>query len=291
MPTYKCKFVYCLLNERKARNSDNMTSFFCNKVVLITGASSGIGKELAMQLAAQKAKLILIARREQVLQEVRTACLELTDDCHIIPFDLSETNKINELAAEALSVYGGIDVLINNAGVSQRSLTAETEMKVDRSIMELDYFAVIALTKAFLPHFIAKQKGNIIVISSVSGLMGFPMRSAYAAAKHALHGFFETLQTERPAKELYITIACPGRINTPISMSALKGNGGPHQMMDEGQLNGIPVDVCAKRILSAAAGKKKRVIIAQQERILLLLKRWIPALFFKIAHNRGMRQH
>lgn len=268
-----------------------MTSFYHNKVVLITGASSGIGKALAMQLAAQKAKLILTARRMEVLQEVKAACLQHTDHCHIIPFDLSQTQQIPELAQKALAIYGNIDVLINNAGVSQRALTVDTDINVDRSIMELDYFAVVTLTKALLPQFIKQQKGNIIVISSVSGLMGFPMRSAYAAAKHALQGFFETLQTEKPAPELHITIACPGRINTPISLSALTGDGKPHQVMDEGQKNGIPVATCAQKILTAAEQKKKRVIIAKEERILLFLKKFVPKLFFKIAHSRGMQPH
>ncbi len=265
--------------------------YYQNKVVLITGASSGIGKSLALQLAQQKAKLILTARRLEVLQEVQADCLKHTGDCHIIPFDLSQTDKINELAKQAMAVHGHIDVLINNAGISQRSLTVDTDLSVDHKIMNLDYFATIALTKALLPMFVQRNDGHIIVVSSVSGLMGFPMRSAYAAAKHALHGFFETLQTEKPAPGLHITIACPGRVNTPISLSALTGDGEPHQIMDKGQKNGIPVEVCAKKILTAARKKKKRIIIARAERMLLFLKRVMPSLFFKIAHDKGMKPH
>lgn len=268
-----------------------MNHYYQDKVVVITGASSGIGKALALQLAQQNAKLILTARRKDVLEAVQKDCLKYTQHCHIIPFDLSKTDQIQGLADAAIAIYGYVDVLINNAGVSQRSLTIDTDIRVDRSIMELDYFAVITLTKALLPQFVKRRSGHIIVISSVSGLMGFPMRSAYAAAKHALHGFFETLQTEKPAEGLHITIACPGRINTPISMSALTGDGKAHQVMDKGQLNGIPVDICASKILKATQHKKKKIVIAKGERILLMLKQFFPPLFFKIAHNRGMVPH
>lgn len=266
-----------------------MKNYYQDKVVLITGGSSGIGKALAMQLAKQKARLILISRREEALQEVREACLHFTDACSILPFDLSQTDKISELAKAALQIYGKIDVLINNAGISQRSLTVETDVEVDRAIMELDYFSTIYLTKALLPHFIQNGNAHIVVISSVSGLMGFPMRSAYSAAKHALHGFFETLQTEQP--DINTTLVCPGRINTPISLSALKGDGNPHQIMDEGQKKGIPADVCADKILSAARKKKKKIIIAKEERIMLFLKRNIPFLFYRLAHKIGMKPH
>ncbi len=265
--------------------------YYENKVVLITGASSGIGKELALQLAKQKAKLILTARRADVLAEVQQICLQHTQDCDTIVFDLSQTDKIDQLAKDALAKHGHIDVLVNNAGVSQRSLTINTDISVDRRIMELDYFATITLTKALLPQFVQRGSGHIIVISSISGLMGFPMRSAYAAAKHALHGFFETLQTEKPAEHLYVTIACPGRVNTPISMSALTGDGKPHQVMDDGQKNGIPVDECVRKILTAAQKGKRLIKIARAEGMLLFIKRIMPSLFFKIAHKKGMQPH
>ncbi len=263
-------------------------NYYKDKVVLITGASSGIGKELAIQLAQQKAKLILIARRIEVLEDVQIECLHHTEFCEIIPFDLFDTAQILELASRIIGVYGQLDVLINNAGISQRSLVTETDISVDRSIMELDYFATVSLTKALLPALLKQSVTHIVVISSVSGLIGFPMRSAYAAAKHALHGFFETLQTEFLERPLHVTIVCPGRINTPISMSALTGNGLPHSKMDEGQKNGIPAAVCASQILTATQKKKKRIVIAKEEKILLMIRRWIPSLFFRIAHKKGM---
>jgi short-subunit dehydrogenase len=148
----------------------------------------------------------------------------------------------------------------------------------------------VAFTKALLPHFVKQGHGHIIVMSSMAGLLGFPMRSAYSAAKHALHGFFETFQTEQPVKDLHTTIVCPGRINTPISLSALTGSGQPHGKMDDGQKNGIPADKCARIILKAAENKKKLIKIAKEEKLLLAIKRVIPSMFYKIAHKVGTKQ-
>lgn len=264
--------------------------YFSNKIVLITGASSGIGKALALELARQQAKLILVARRAEVLAEVQAECLQYTQHCQLLCFDLKNSELIPAKAAEALTLFGGLDVLINNAGVSQRSLVTETAAEVDRDIMEINFFSTVYMTKALLPHFVKQGHGHIIAMSSMAGLMGFPMRSAYSAAKHALHGFFETFQTEQPVKDLHTLIVCPGRINTPISLSALTGSGEKHGKMDDGQKNGIPADKCAQIILRAAEKKKKLIKIAKEEKILLAIKRVLPNLFYKIAHNAGMKQ-
>lgn len=264
--------------------------YFSNKIVLITGASSGIGKALAIELAKQQAKLVLAARRADALDEVRAECLQYTQHCKTLVLDVTNMEQLPEKAATALACFGGLDVLINNAGQSQRSLVTETTLEVDRHIMEVNFFATVALTKAMLPHFVKQGSGHIIVLSSMAGLLGFPKRSAYSAAKHALQGFFETLQTEQPVKDLHTTIVCPGRINTPISLSALTGSGQPHGQMDEGQKNGIPADKCARIILKAAEKKKKLIKIAKEEKILLAIKRIWPAMFYKIAHKEGLKQ-
>ncbi|UYQ92062.1 SDR family oxidoreductase [Chitinophaga horti] len=263
--------------------------YFSNKIVLITGASSGIGKALALELAKQQAKLILTARRAEVLAEVQEECLQYTQHCKLLSFDLTDSAQIAPKAAEALQLFGGLDVLINNAGVSQRSPVTDTAPEVDRQIMEINFFSAVNLTKALLPHFVKQGHGHIIVMSSMAGLMGFPLRSAYSAAKHALHGFFETFQTEQPVKDLHTLIVCPGRINTPISLSALTGSGQQHGKMDDGQKNGIPADKCAQIILRAAEKKKKLIKIAKEEKILLAIKRVLPSLYYRIAHKAGMK--
>jgi short-subunit dehydrogenase len=160
-------------------------------------------------------------------------------------------------------------------------------MPVYRKLMEINYFGAVSLVNLLLPHFAGRKSGHIAVISSMAGLMGFPQRTGYAAAKHALKGHFETLQTENKIPGLNVTIAYPGRINTPISLSALTGDGSLHNQMDEGQINGIPVDKCASRIIAAIDRKKRSVIIARGERILWWMWWFAPRLYYRIAGNIG----
>jgi len=261
---------------------------FKDKVIWITGASSGIGAMLATKLAQQQAILILTARNIDALQVVQKECLSYTPDCQILPANLVN-DDLQSLVNKAISLFGHVDVLINNAGITQRSLAIETSIDVYRQLMEIDYFVPVSITKYLMPHFIARTSGHVIAISSMAGLMGFPMRSGYSAAKHALNGFFETLQVENTIPALYFTIISPGRINTPISLSALTANGIPYNKMDEGQLNGIPVAKCADKILNAIKHKKKHIIIAREERILLWLWWFLPALYYRIAQKAGLK--
>ncbi len=261
---------------------------FKDKVVWITGASSGIGEELALQLSAQGAKIIITARNEEALLSVQQKCLLHTSFCKIVNADLSVESFAENAVKIALEQYGNIDIVILNAGVTQRSLAMETDMKVYRQLMEINFFAPVIITQKLLPYFKQKGQGHIVAISSVAGLMGFPLRSGYAASKHAMMGYFETLQTEMPVKGLHFTIVSPGRINTNISMAALTKDGTPYKEKDKGQLNGIPVNVCAAKILNAIKHKKKHIIIARGEYLLWVIKWFIPDLFYKIAHKKGV---
>lgn len=262
---------------------------FKDKVIWITGASSGIGKELALQLSQQHAKLLLTARRKEALVEVQLQCKQQTPHCHILAADLYDSADIKKLAEAAIDVYGHIDVIIHCAGVSQRSLAVNTTEEVYRQLMEINFFAPVNLTRYLLPHFASKQNGHIVILNSMAGLMGFPMRSGYSAAKHAVKGFFETLQTEHNIPNLEITIVSPGRINTPISLSALTADGSKHNHMDAGQLNGISVQRCAEKIIHAIHHKKKHVIIARGERLLWWFWWFLPSLYYRIARNTGLK--
>ena len=267
----------------------NTHPFFCvqmtikDKIIWITGASSGIGKALAIEAAKEGAKLILSARNKEALLAVQQLCLQHTPDCQVLPLDLTDTGKLPQLTHEALGFFKRIDVLVNNGGISQRSLVEETDLTVDRKIMEVDYFGAVALTKSVLPHMLQQKSGHIVVISSVTGIFGFPLRSAYAAAKHALHGFFETLRAEVVNRNVRVTIVCPGRIKTHISYHALTKDGKEHGKMDEGQAKGIPADVCARKILTAVKKGKKEIYIARGELVLIYLKRFFPTLFYNIV--------
>lgn len=263
--------------------------FYTDKVVWITGASSGIGKELALQLSRQKASLILTARNRDALQDIQRACLQHTPHCALLPADLTDAGNLAPLAQQALDTFGHIDVLINNAGVTQRAFAEDTAPAIDRQLMEINFFTPVALTKLLLPHFRARKTGHVAVLSSMAGLMGFPKRTAYAAAKHAIKGYFETLQVEHTIPGFYATIVSPGRIQTPISLNALTASGQPHSKMDAGQQHGIPVDVCARRILKAIATHKRHLVIARSERILWWLHKWCPPLYYRIARNAGLK--
>ncbi|MBD2196420.1 MULTISPECIES: SDR family oxidoreductase [Calothrix] len=254
---------------------------FIDKVVWITGASSGIGEALAYQFAHQGAKLIISARREEELQRVKQ---NIKSECLIITLDITDSTSLATAVQTAINHYQKIDILVNNAGISQRSLVVDTQEIVDRKIMEINYFGTINLTKKILPYMIAHGSGQIAVVSSIVGAVGFPLRSAYAASKHALHGFFETLQLElKPENNIFITIICPGRIKTNISYNALNYDGSAYQKMDEGQEKGMNADICAQKILAAIYRKKREVYIGSFDILLIYFKRYLPTLFYWIA--------
>ncbi len=256
---------------------------FKQKVVWITGASSGIGEALAYAFAKKGASLILSGRNKEALEKVRTNCLMFSDRCEVLAFDMLNIESFDAITNQALQFFGRIDYLCNNAGISQRSLIKDTPLEIDRKVMELDYFSQVALTKKVIPIFMQQNSGHIIVISSVAGKYGFHFRSAYSAAKHALVGFFETLRLELKDVPVYVTLVYPGRIHTNISINALKADGTQHGVMDEAQEKGIAADVCADKILRGVAKKKVELLIGREELILVYMKRWFPSLYYKFV--------
>ena len=252
------------------------------KTIWITGASSGIGEALAIELSKNENNLILSARRTDVLSEVKEK-LKYPERAAVLQLDLTDSSSFLEKYEKAKSFFGSIDVLVNNGGISQRAFAHEASLDVDRKVFEVNYFGAIGLTKMVLPEMMSRKSGHIIVISSVVGKFGFPMRTAYSASKHALHGFFESLQLEQAKNNVNITIVCPGRIKTNISLNAIDKDGKKHGVMDPGQAGGIPADVCAKRIISAVKKNKREVFIGGKEALLAFIKRLSPAMFHFIA--------
>ncbi|GHT22570.1 oxidoreductase [Bacteroidia bacterium] len=256
--------------------------YFEGKTVWITGASSGIGEALAYRCSAMGARLILSARREDELARVKASCAH-SECCTIMPLDLSNQQQIETVADKVLQQFGTVDILVNNGGISQRSVVIETSVEVDRRIMEVDYFSGVILTKKLLPAMTAKGAGHIVVISSIVGLFGFPVRSAYSAAKHALHGFYESLWAEQHTQGIRVTIVCPGRILTDVSLHALTKDGTPHGIMDHGQKNGITADTCARKIIKAVRKNKKEVYIGKIDLLMIYFKRYIPWLYYQLV--------
>lgn len=256
-----------------------------NKVVWITGASSGIGEELACQVAQKGGIVVLSSRNEEALNRVRNR-LSQPEKHMILPLDL-EKGTFDQAVDLVITAFGRIDVLINNGGVSQRSSVIDTQLEVDRKIMEINYFGPVALTKAVLPIMIKQKSGHIVVISSIAGKFGFFLRSSYSAAKHALYGFFESLILEVEKENIAVTIVSPGKINTPISVNALTSDGQPHGIMDRNQSTGMPVDQCVKQMLKAIERRDKEVLIGGKELLAVHIKRFFPRLFWKIIRKQS----
>lgn len=248
------------------------------KTALITGASSGIGAALAREFARRGASLILLARNRERLEAVRTDALRIgAGDVRLAAIDLTDYPAVDRFVQ---TLEGRIDYLILNAGISQRSLAVETAEEVDRRVMEVDFFAPVRLTKAL--HAAGKwdRDTRIAATSSISGLFGFPQRSAYCAAKHALKGYFEALQLETGMR---VTLLFPGRINTPISLSALEGDGRAHGKMDPGQAGGMDADACARKCVSGILRGRRQVRVGGREMIACFVYKWFPGLFFRFA--------
>jgi dehydrogenase/reductase SDR family protein 7B len=259
---------------------------FENKVVWITGASSGIGMELALLLASIDARVVLSARNESLLNANKLKLKE-PDRHFVLPLDLENSDSFDDKVDQVYRKYGRIDCLILSGGMSQRSEVSETPLSIDRRIMEVNYFGNIALTKAVLPIMIQQKSGHFVVISSIAGKFGFFLRSAYSASKHALHGFYESLSLENEQHQIGVTLVCPGKINTNISVNALNATGEAHGVMDHNQAMGMPADQCAKLIVKAVSQKKKEILIGNKEIYAVYIKRFLPNLFWKIIKKQS----
>jgi len=256
--------------------------FFQHKRVWITGASSGIGEALALAFAARRANLILSARNEQALHQVAAACREAgSPEVLIRTLDLEQHPTIANIADQTIRQVGKIDILINNGGISQRSKALDTSLEVDKKLMDVNYFGTIALTKAVLPHMLLHELGHIVTISSLVGIIGSPLRSSYSAAKHALHGFFDSLRAELGDSPVQITLICPGFIRTDVSKNALTGDGAPLGTMDDATGNGMLPEVLAQQVLRAIEKGKEEVYIGGKEIIAIYFKRFLPGMFSK----------
>jgi short-subunit dehydrogenase len=258
---------------------------FKDKVVWVTGASSGIGKELCIQLARLGSKLILSSRNEQALMALRNE-LPSSDQHILLPLDLSDSASFGEAVKNLSQKVEGVDILIQNGGVSQRGTAFDSSEDVIRRIMEVNFFGNVLLTKAVLPQ-LRKKKGQILVISSIAGKFGFFLRSSYSASKHALHGYYESLALEEEKNGITVTLACPGKINTPISTNALAADGKRYGEMDHNQETGMPVEECVSQLITALYQKKREVLIGNKEIKAVTLRRFFPSMFWRIIKKQS----
>lgn len=260
-----------------------MSDYFNNKRIWITGASSGIGEALANAFAEHGAHLILSARNEQELNRVAAGCAEAGAGSVIVqPLDLSQHDTIPGIAENILKRVGKIDILVNNGGVSQRALARDTSLEVDKKIMNINFFGTVALTKSVLPNMLTHQLGHIVTITSLTGKFGSPLRSSYAASKHALHGFFDSLRAELGNTPIKVTIVCPGFIRTNVSLNALTGDGARQNKMDDATSKGMAPELLAQKILRAIESGKEEIYPGGKEVLAVYLKRFFPAYFSRL---------
>lgn len=261
-----------------------MRNDYRDKVVWITGASSGIGEALAVEFSAHGARVVLSARRQEELERVKNSCSH-SERHLVLPLDMMDAESLPAHVETVLSHFGQIDVLINNAGISQRSLIKDTDLSVDRRVMELDFFGPVALTKAVLPHMLTRGEGQLVAVSSVVGLVATPLRSAYAAAKHAIIGFYDSLRAETHDAGLQVAVLIPGFVRTNVSYSAVVGDGSTHGVLDEQQKTAMPAPEFAQRAVAALAKGEERIVIAGKEKAAIWLGRLSPGLLAKVIRR------
>jgi len=252
------------------------------KTVWITGASSGIGEALTYELNKMGCKLIVSARNETALQQVKNND-DNSDFVKIIPLDLENYCAMALKVKEAIASFGGIDILINNAGISQRSYIVDTDFAVYKKLMDINYLGTVALTKALLPHFLTQQNGHFVTVTSLMGKFGSPLRSGYCGAKHALHGFFDVLRMEHEKDGVDITLICPGFVQTNIAKNALTGDGSSQNQEDSATANGMSSKILSHKMIGAIEKRKFEVYLGGKETFAVYLKRFFPRLLHRVV--------
>ncbi len=254
--------------------------------IWITGASSGIGEALAKEYARRGASLILSARRVGELERVRTACGLPESRCLILPLDVADHASIPAAVATAVAWKGSVDVVVNNAGISQRSRAVETSLDVEKHLFDVNYFGTVELTRHLLPHFLERKSGHIVVITSVVGKLGTAIRTSYAASKHALHGYFDSLRAELADTGISVSLVCPGYIRTDVSVNAVGPDGSKYGKMDVNQEKGMDPDVFARKAVKALNKRKPEIWIGGFEVMGIWLSKFAPGLLRGILAKR-----
>ncbi|XP_007939623.1 dehydrogenase/reductase SDR family member 7B [Orycteropus afer afer] len=291
---FGCVGVFSLF---KLLQQMRMKAYLQDAVVVITGATSGLGKECAKVFHATGAKLVLCGRNREALEELTRdlatprATKVQTYKPYMVTFDLADPDSVVGATAQILQCFGYVDILVNNAGISYRGTITDTTMDVDKRVMETNYFGPVALTKALLPSMIERRQGHIVVISSIQGKISIPFRSAYAASKHATQAFFDCLRAEMEEHEIEVTVISPGYIHTNLSLNAITADGSRYGVMDETTVQGRSPTEVAQDVLTAVGKKKKDVILADLLPYLAIYLRTLaPGLFFSLMAARARKE-
>ena len=255
-----------------------------DKVVIITGGSSGIGKALAIAFGEMGAKVVITGRNEERLNEVGQALDSIKAPNMCLTLDVAVEKDNAQLVKETLKKFGKIDILINNAGISMRALLEEIDLKVFKKVMDINFNGTLYATKYCLPH-ILESKGSIVGISSINGYRGTPARPAYTASKYAMNGFFEALRTEVMHRGVHVLVACPGFTGTNIRNAALTADGTSQgdSPRDEGKM--MTAEEVAQGIIKAISKRKRDIVLTTQGKLAVFLNKWMPGRMDKIVFN------
>lgn len=253
-----------------------------NKVVWVTGASSGIGEAICYELAKYSCKIVLSSRREEELLRVKKAMNLADDNVMVLPIDLEKSNHASDWAKKIVEKFGRIDVLINNGGISQKSFADETTEEVERKVMEINYFGNVSIAKALVPYMKKQQSGKIVVTTSILGKFGLPFHSTYAASKHALYGFYDSYRLELKKDNIGVLLVAPGFINTNVALNSITGDGSLLNEDSPAQINGMKTPVFAKKLIRAIKKDCKHIYIGKKELLSIPFKTMLPNLFYSI---------
>lgn len=256
-----------------------------NKIIWITGASSGIGEALAYVCANEGAKIVISARRENELKRVADNCKTDPKNVLILPIDLEKTENIQTKVDLVLEKFGQIDILVNNSGLGHRTKAVNTSTEIDRKVMEVNFFGTINLTKAVAKQMQKQKQGKIVAISSIMGKYGMPLYSTYSASKHALYGYFESLRQELFKDNIKVLIVSPGFINTDVSTKLLREDGTEYGIKSDAQEKGMKASDCANGILKAIKSNKDHKFVGGYEIFSVYVKQYFPKIFYKLMRK------
>lgn len=261
---------------------------FAAQTIWITGASSGIGEALADAFLKQGARVILSGRR---LEELKRVAAQAPNRCLLLPFESTDYQALPDVVERAWAWTGQVDLLINNAGISQRSLALDTHLDVYRQLIEVDYMAPLALTQLVLPKMVARRAGHLAVVSSVAGKVGTPLRSGYCGAKHAVIGYFDAIRAEvEQAYGIAVSVILPGSVHTSVAINALAGDGNARGHSDPNIENGMDAAVAAEQIIAGLAARQRDIPIAEGiEAMALQMRVANPEQLYAFTAKEGAR--
>lgn len=261
-----------------------------NKVVIITGASSGIGLALAHEFAGKGSKLVIAARSAEKLKNIKKELTENGTQVIAVATDVSKEEDCKNLIDETVKEYGGIDILINNAGQSMRALFNDLDLKVIRQLMDVNFWGTVYCTKYALPYLL-KSKGSVVGISSIAGFIGLPARTGYSASKHAMHGFLDTLRVENLKTGLHVLIAAPGFTSSNIRTTSLTKDGTPQGDSPRAEEKMMSAEEVAKHVYKAIKKRKASLILTFIEgKFTVWLKKWMPRTLERLTYNHMAKE-